>query len=79
MENTSHRAIAIVGIGAVLPDAANVSAFWENVKQGRYSITEVSPDRWNPALYYDADPAAPDKCYSKIGGWVRDYEWNPMQ
>ena len=78
MENTAYRAIAIVGLGAVLPDAKNVSAFWENVKGGRYSITEVTPDRWDPALYYDADPAAPDKTYSKIGGWVRDFTWDPM-
>ncbi len=48
MENTAHRAIAIVGVGAVLPDAANVEAFWQNVKQGRYSITDVSPERWDP-------------------------------
>ena len=79
MENTAYRAIAIVGAGAVLPDAANVSAFWENIKKGRYSIREVAPDRWDPALYYDPDPAAPDKTYSKIGGWVRDYPWDPMK
>jgi acyl transferase domain-containing protein/NAD(P)-dependent dehydrogenase (short-subunit alcohol dehydrogenase family)/acyl carrier protein len=79
MENTAHRAIAIVGLGAVLPDAKNVASFWENVKDGRYSITEVTPDRWNPALYYDADPATPDKTYSKIGGWVRDFTWDPMK
>ena len=79
MENTANRAIAIVGAGAVLPDAANVGAFWENIKNGRYSITEVAPDRWNPALYYDQDHSAPDKTYSKIGGWVREQVWNPLQ
>ncbi|HEX6502538.1 MAG TPA: SDR family NAD(P)-dependent oxidoreductase [Terriglobales bacterium] len=79
MENTATRAIAIVGLGAILPDAPNVPAFWENIKTGRYSITDVRPDRWDPALYYDADPAAPDKSYSKIGGWVRDYPWEPMK
>ncbi len=79
MEDTSHRAIAIVGAGAVLPDACNVSTFWENVKRGRYSISEVTSDRWDPALYYDADPKAPDKTYSKIGGWVRDFSWDPMK
>jgi acyl transferase domain-containing protein len=78
MENTSHRAIAIVGAGAILPDAPNVPAFWENVKRGRYSVTEVSPDRWDPALYYDPDLTVPDKTYSKIGGWVRDFVWDPM-
>ncbi|HEY6943589.1 MAG TPA: beta-ketoacyl synthase N-terminal-like domain-containing protein, partial [Candidatus Acidoferrum sp.] len=79
MENTAHRAIAIVGVGAVLPDACNVTAFWENVKNGRYCISDVPSDRWDPALYYDADPSVPDKTYSKIGGWVRDYAWDPLK
>ena len=79
MEDTAYRAIAIVGAGAILPDAPNVPAFWENVKSGRYSISEVTPDRWDPALYYDPDHSAPDKTYSKIGGWVREYEWDPMK
>jgi acyl transferase domain-containing protein/NAD(P)-dependent dehydrogenase (short-subunit alcohol dehydrogenase family)/acyl carrier protein len=79
MENTSYRAIAIVGAGAIMPDAANLPAFWENVKNGRYSITEVDRDRWDPALYFDSDHSAPDKTYSTIGGWVRDYVWDPMK
>src|SRR5690349_9047044 len=79
MESTASRAIAIVGVGAVLPDAPSVSAFWNNVKNGRYSISDVTSDRWDPAFYYDPDPAAPDKTYSKIGGWVREFEWEPMK
>jgi|CZKS01.1.fsa_nt_gi acyl transferase domain-containing protein/NAD(P)-dependent dehydrogenase (short-subunit alcohol dehydrogenase family)/acyl carrier protein len=79
MENTADRAIAIVAAGAVLPDAPNVPAFWENVKNGRYSISEVAPDRWDPARYYDSDHNAPDKTYSKIGGWVREHVWDPMK
>jgi acyl transferase domain-containing protein/NAD(P)-dependent dehydrogenase (short-subunit alcohol dehydrogenase family) len=79
MENTSYRAIAIVGAGAILPDAPNVAAFWENIKNGRYSVTQVDPERWDPALYYDPDPSTPDKTYSKIGGWVREYPWEPMK
>ena len=79
MENTAYKAIAIVGAGAILPDAPNVPAFWNNVKNSRYSITDVPADRWDAALYYDADHAAPDKTYSKIGGWVREYPWEPMK
>ncbi len=79
MENTANRAIAIVGVGAILPDAPNVPAFWNNVKTGRYSITDVPAERWNPASYFDADTTAPDKTYSKIGGWVREYTWDPMR
>lgn len=73
------RAIAIVGVGAILPDASNASTFWDNIKAGRYSISEVTPDRWDPKLYYDPDPNSPDRTYSKIGGWVRDYSWDPLK
>src|SRR5512143_1188602 len=79
MDNAAARAIAIVGVGAVLPDAPNARQFWENVQQGRDSITEVPPQRWDPTLYYDPDPTAPDKTYSKIGGWVREYPWDPLK
>ena len=79
MEDTASRAIAIVGLGAILPDAASAPAFWENVKAGRYSISEVTKERWDPDLYYDPDPHAPDKTYSRIGGFVRSYEWDPVK
>ena len=79
MQDKVHRAIAVVGVGAVLPDAPNAPAFWENIAAGRYSISETPVDRWDPALYYDPDPKAPDKTYSKIGGWVRDWEWAPLE
>ncbi len=79
MENSAYRAIAIVGAGTVLPDAANVPVFWGNVKNGRYSISDVDPQRWDPALYYDPDPTVADKTYSKIGGWVREFVWDPVK
>jgi acyl transferase domain-containing protein/NAD(P)-dependent dehydrogenase (short-subunit alcohol dehydrogenase family)/acyl carrier protein len=79
MDTTSPpTAIAVVGLGAILPDGPTVATFWQNVKEGRYGISEVPPDRWDPDLYYDPDPKAPDKTYSKIGGWVRDWEWDPL-
>ena len=78
MSTPAEHAIAIVGVGAILPDAPDAEAFWQNVTGGRYSISEVDPRRWDPDLYYDADPHAPDRTYSKIGGWVRDWQWEPL-
>ncbi len=77
--NSADRAIAIVGVGAVLPDAPTAPAFWQNILNKRYSITDVPPERWNPDFYFDADPYAPDKTYSKIGGWVRGFEFDWKQ
>ncbi|HUM02759.1 MAG TPA: polyketide synthase, partial [Thermoanaerobaculia bacterium] len=76
MTDRSERAIAVVGLGAILPDAPNAAAFWTNIREKRYGISEVSPDRWDPADYWDPDPAAPDKTYSKIGGWVRGFSFD---
>ncbi|MBT8239775.1 MAG: acyltransferase domain-containing protein, partial [Acidimicrobiia bacterium] len=71
--------VAVVGLAAIMPDAVDADAFWANLKQGRYSIADVPPERWDPALYYSADHSVPDKTYSAIGGWVRDYPWDPIR
>ena len=78
MPESRDNAAAIVGVSAILPDAPDAATFWNNVKAGHYAISEVDPERWDPALYYDPDPKAPEKTYSKIGGWVRDWEWDPL-
>ena len=67
----ADRAVAVVGVGAILPDAPDAQHFWQNVVAGRDSITDVTPDRWNASDYWDPDPKASGKTYSKIGGWVR--------
>ncbi len=41
MPRHSVQAIAIVGVGAVLPDAPDAPTFWRNVQDGRYSISEA--------------------------------------
>ncbi len=71
--------IAVVGVGAIMPEAPDADAFWANITGGRYSITDVPTDRWDPALYFSPDHAEPDKTYSTIGGWVREYPWDPIR
>ncbi len=63
----TQTAIAIVGASAILPDAPDARAFWDNIRGGRYSITDVTRDRWDPDLYFDPDPKAPGKTYSRNG------------
>ena len=78
MSQHTFEPIAIVGVGAIMPDAPDATAFWHNITSGRYSIADVPPERWDPELYYDPDPRAVDKTYSKIGGWVREFGWDPI-
>src|SRR6266498_5300295 len=78
MSNFAPEPIAVVGVSAIMPDAPDTSAFWDNICGGRYCISDVPPDRWSPELYYDPDPRAPYKTYSRIGGWVREFPWDPI-
>ena len=71
--------IAIVGMGCILPDALDVSSFWENVQQGTYSIREVPPEQWNISEYYHPDAKVPDKSYSKIGAFVQGFQVSGLE
>ncbi len=77
-ETVSREPIAIVGVGCVLPDAPDVTTFWNNILAGKSSIKEVPATRWNPALFWSADKSAPDKTYAKIGAFVSDNAFNPL-
>ncbi|KAA3610668.1 MAG: SDR family NAD(P)-dependent oxidoreductase [Calditrichaeota bacterium] len=79
MTNKTPKAVAVVGLGSIMPEAPNTAAFWQNLINSKSSITEVDKDRWDPELYFDPDPKVPDKTYSRIGGWVRDWEWEPLK
>ena len=76
MTHSSDQVLAVVGVGAILPDAPNAPAFWNNILNKRYSIYETPASRWSVADYYDPDPAAPDKTYSKIVGWVQGFQFD---
>ena len=74
-----QKPIAIVGMGAIMPDALDAPSFWKNIREGVYSIRDVPADRWRSDLYFDNDRSAVDKTYSKIGSWVTNFEFNPMK
>jgi acyl transferase domain-containing protein/NADPH:quinone reductase-like Zn-dependent oxidoreductase/NADP-dependent 3-hydroxy acid dehydrogenase YdfG len=64
--------IAVIGMSGRFPGADNPSEFWENLRQGVDSITEVPPSRWDVQKYYDPDPQKPNCSYSKWGGFLGD-------
>ncbi|MFB6581758.1 SDR family NAD(P)-dependent oxidoreductase [Streptomyces sp. NPDC056402] len=63
--------IAIVGMACAYPGAPDLAAYWAMVLAGTDAVTEVPAERWNPALYYDADPArAGERTPSRWGGFL---------
>lgn len=71
--------VAIVGISTFLPGAENVEEYWENLLDGRNAVTEIPRHRWDHRIYFDPDPAAEDKIYSKWGGFLPDMVFDPMK
>ncbi len=70
--------IAIVGMSALFPGAANLKEYWELILNKVDAITEVPSSRWDTAEYYDPDPQTPDRVYSKRGGFLPDIDFNPL-
>jgi amino acid adenylation domain-containing protein len=66
-------AIAIVGMAARFPGAADIEEFWQNLMAGRCAITEVPPGRWDVERLYD--PAGgPGRAVSRWGGFIDGIE-----
>ena len=75
MEDHAHRAVAIVGVGAVLPDAPNAKQFWDNVsKPDDTASSRRRPTMGSGAVLLDCrfhKSARQDVL--EIGGWIRDF------
>ncbi|MEL6813253.1 MAG: aminotransferase class I/II-fold pyridoxal phosphate-dependent enzyme [Cyanobacteria bacterium J06598_3] len=72
--------IAIIGIGCRYPGGAdNPDAFWQMIRSGTDSITEVPTTRWDPAPIYDPDPSTPNKTNTRWGGFLSQVdEFDPQ-
>nr|WP_239470693.1 type I polyketide synthase [Archangium violaceum] len=71
-EREKREPIAIIGMACRFPGGGNdPAAFWELLREGRDAISEVPPDRWDVDAYYDPDPNAPGKMYTRWGGFLK--------
>src|SRR5262249_23086095 len=73
-----QAAVAIVGMAGIFPGAPNVERLWSNILNSGDAITEVPADRWDWRAYFDADRAAPDRIYSRWGGFIDDVAFDPV-
>lgn len=62
--------IAIVAVSCRFPGAPSPEAFWDVLAGGVDAIREVPEDRYDIDEFYDADPDAPGKTYTRSGGFL---------
>ncbi|WP_438010612.1 type I polyketide synthase [Sorangium sp. So ce321] len=63
--------IAIVGIGCRLPGGAgDPASFWRLLAERGDAVREIPADRWDVDAFYDPDPDAPGKMYTRYGAFL---------
>lgn len=75
IERARTEPIAIIGIGCRFPGGADDAAsYWQLLQDEVDAIGEIPADRWNVDAFYDPDPEAPGKMYSRHGGFLDEID-----
>ncbi|MDC0708571.1 beta-ketoacyl synthase N-terminal-like domain-containing protein [Stigmatella sp. ncwal1] len=70
-EQSRDAPIAVVGVACRFPgDATTPERYWQNLAAGRDAVSEVPPDRWDNAAWFDPDPEVSGKTSSRHGGFL---------
>ena len=75
----AHVPLAVVGLGALFPGSSSVAGFWRDILAGRDLVGDVPPHYWRVEDYYDPDPRAPDKTYSRRGAFLSPVDFDPVE
>ena len=62
------------GVACRFPGARDAEAFWEVLAGGVDVIREIPDDRFDVNEYYDPDPDAPGKIYTRYGGFLDEID-----
>ncbi|MFI1769417.1 SDR family NAD(P)-dependent oxidoreductase [Streptomyces sp. NPDC020800] len=68
--------VAIIGMACVFPGADGLDTYWANILAGTDAVTEVPPERWNPAIY---NGTSADSTPSKWGGFLPPIPFDPLR
>ena len=71
----SREPIAVIGMGCRLPGGvSSPEQLWQLLENGDNAITDMVDERWNGDEFYDPDPEAIGKLYTKANGLVSDVD-----
>lgn len=71
LEQAKTEPIAIIGMGCRFPGGSrDPQSYWQLLHQGIDAVTEIPQGRWDVDAYYDADPEALGKMYTRYGAFL---------
>ena len=75
-ELEDERSVAIIGMGAVMPGALTLEAFWELLNSGRDPKIDVPASRWDARSFFRADASGPWLTPTTRGGYITGFEYD---
>jgi microcystin synthetase protein McyD len=69
-ENARTEPIAVIGLSCRFPGAPSPEAYWSLLEEGRSGVREIPAERFAIDDYYDPDPEAPGKIYTRFGAFL---------
>ncbi|MGH8876155.1 MAG: SDR family NAD(P)-dependent oxidoreductase, partial [Stackebrandtia sp.] len=66
--------VAIVGMHGMLPGAADLAEFWQNLDAGTDVVSEIPADRWDWREYFGDPRSGHGKTNSKWGGFLPEVD-----
>ncbi len=73
----NNEPLAIVGMACRFPGHADsAQAFWDLLCAGTDAIRDVPTDRWDVRKFFDPDPDAIGKGYTRQGGFLSESIWH---
>ncbi|GEM_PF-3170899 len=67
--------IAIVGMGSLIPGALGTDQLWSSVLEGKSHFSGVPDKLWRFDSFTSPDKKNPNKSYTRIGGFLPDFEF----
>ncbi len=75
LEKARNEPVAIIGMGCRFPGGSDTpEQFWRLLYSGVDAVTEVPPSRWDVDKYYDPNPDAVGKSYTRWGAFIDDVD-----
>jgi len=66
-------------MSGLFPKAGDIRRYWQNILNRVDAVQEVPEERWRQDDFFDDDRLAPDKIYSKWGGFLDPLRFDPMK
>ncbi|TQK51704.1 acyl transferase domain-containing protein [Streptomyces sp. SLBN-118] len=67
--------VAVVGMACMFPQADGLDAYWARILTGADCVTEVDPERWDPAVHHGTGHG---RTPSKWGGFLPRIPFDPL-